>query len=74
MGLAGQLDGMSPSEMALRFAANCVGVSSVIVGTRNLAHFEENVRLMAKGKLPDATLAQIHATFAHHDQNWAGII
>ena len=73
MGLASRLDGMSPSELALRFAAHCVGVSSVIAGTLNIAHFEENVRLMAKGKLPDATLAHIHASFAYHGQNWAGV-
>ena len=74
MGLASQLEGMAPSEIALRFAAHCVGVSSVIAGTRNLAHFEENVRLMAKGKLPDETLAHIDAAFARHGQDWVGII
>lgn len=46
------LDGMSPMEFTLRFTLTNPHVSSVLIGTANVAHLESNVAAMTKGPLP----------------------
>jgi aryl-alcohol dehydrogenase-like predicted oxidoreductase len=74
MGLADHLGGMSGVEMALRFVTHWPGISSSIVGTNNLAHFEENVKLVGKGPLADEQIALIRAAFQRHGRDWCGVI
>ena len=59
-------------ELALRFAAYTPGVSSCIVGTANIEHFQRNIELLARGPLPAEIVANVHAAFQQHDDNWVG--
>ena len=45
-------DDMSPHEFLLRFTLSHPGLSSAIVGTSKLAHFESNAEIAARGPLP----------------------
>ena len=60
----------APDELAVRFAAHAPGVSSAIVGTRQLAHLERNAELVARGALPPAVVAEIRARFAAVGADW----
>jgi aryl-alcohol dehydrogenase-like predicted oxidoreductase len=62
------------SEVALRFSAHCPGVTSAIVGTRDLAHFKQNLAWVAKGPLPPVLLDRLRAAFQSHDRDWHGLI
>jgi aryl-alcohol dehydrogenase-like predicted oxidoreductase len=59
-------------EIALRFAAFTWGVDSVIVGTNNIAHLIENVKLIEKGPLSYDLYYEIRNAFKQNDINWAG--
>lgn len=74
MGLASHLSGMSATEMALRFVAHCPMVSSCIVGTRSLAHFEENLRMVENGPLAEQQVVHIREAFQRHERDWRGLI
>ncbi|MBX3619876.1 MAG: aldo/keto reductase [Rhizobacter sp.] len=74
MGLAGHLGGMSATEMALRFVAHDPRVASCIVGTRSLAHFEDNLRMVERGPLPEQQTAGIREAFQRHAHDWHGLI
>ncbi len=74
MGLAHRMDGMSWSEVALRFTAHSPGVSSSIVGTSQLAHFKQSLEWIEKGPLPPGLLDSIRAAFQGHEQDWCGLI
>ena len=63
MGLGGTLDGVDVTALALRFVAHSPRVSSSIVGTRSLAHFEQNLKLVEQGPLADQQIDRIHAAF-----------
>lgn len=66
--------GLDLQELAVRFAAYAPGVCSAIVGTRNLAHFLENLALARKGPLsPDLTHSILNA-YAREDKGWTGQI
>jgi len=62
------------NDVALRFTAHLPGVASSIVGTSKLAHFEENLAIMAKGPLPTRDQQLIRQAFLGHDKSWAGLI
>jgi len=47
------LDGMSPMEFMLRFTISNPDMCTTIVGTANPAHLKDNVRVAAKGPLPE---------------------
>ncbi len=66
--------GLDMAELALRFSAFAPGVSSVIVGTGNVANLERNVELVEQGPLPAEVLAGIEAAWQVHGQNWGGEI
>ncbi|HTT38687.1 MAG TPA: aldo/keto reductase [Burkholderiales bacterium] len=74
MGLDSVLSGIDATELALRFVAHCPLVSSSIVGTRSLAHFERNLRIVEKGALADEQVELIRAAFRQHGRDWRGLI
>jgi aryl-alcohol dehydrogenase-like predicted oxidoreductase len=74
MGLVQRTDGISWSEVALRFTAHSPGVSCSIVGTTQLAHFKQNLEWIEKGPLPPELLDSIRAAFHGHEQEWGGVI
>jgi aryl-alcohol dehydrogenase-like predicted oxidoreductase len=74
MGLDRALPGIDATELALRFVAHCPLVSSSIVGTRSLAHFERNLRIVEKGALADEQVELIRAAFRQHGRDWRGLI
>ena len=74
MGLGGALNGVDATELALRFVAHSPLVSSSIVGTRSLAHFEQNLKVVQQGPLADEQVERIHAAFRQHGRDWRGMI
>jgi aryl-alcohol dehydrogenase-like predicted oxidoreductase len=61
-------------ELAVRFAAHCPGVSSAIVGTRQIPHLCHNTELVARGPLPAALDATVRARFEAVGAEWPGRI
>lgn len=61
-------------EIALRFAAHYPGVSSAIVGTRQIAHLIRNAELVAMGPLPEAVVSALRARFEAVGGDWAARI
>ena len=59
-------------ETALRFTAFTWGVDTIIVGTSNIKHLEENVKMIKKGPLPLDVYNTLRDTFIHTDDNWVG--
>ncbi len=59
-------------ETALRFAAYTWGVDTIIVGTGNIKHLEENIRIVEKGPLPTEEYNNIRDLFLDNDKNWIG--
>ena len=53
------------SRISYRFAADEPGVHTVLVGTGNLAHLQENVDALSCGTLPPETRQQIIELFGH---------
>jgi aryl-alcohol dehydrogenase-like predicted oxidoreductase len=64
--------GLDPSEFALRFAAYVPGVTSCLMGTRNVEHLRSNVRMIEEGPLPEQTVKMIRETFNDLGQDWTG--
>ncbi|MGD0678108.1 MAG: aldo/keto reductase [Polyangiaceae bacterium] len=52
------LAGISRIEFTLRFTLSHPGLSTTIVGTKNLDHLQENIRAAKKGPLPADVLAE----------------
>jgi aryl-alcohol dehydrogenase-like predicted oxidoreductase len=57
-------------EIALRFAAFTPGVHSCIVGTTNLEHLIQNVKIVGKGPLPPDLYDELRAAFKSNDPGW----
>jgi aryl-alcohol dehydrogenase-like predicted oxidoreductase len=74
MGLGPRTDGLSWTEVALRFTAHCPGVATSIVGTRDLAHFRQNLAWVAKGPLRPEQLEPLRAAFLAPGRDWPGLI
>jgi aryl-alcohol dehydrogenase-like predicted oxidoreductase len=53
----------SLADAAYRFAAESRAVSTVLTGTANLRHLEENVRSILGPPLPEATSERLRTTF-----------
>jgi aryl-alcohol dehydrogenase-like predicted oxidoreductase len=51
-GLDELLDGLDPMEFTLRFTLSHPGLSTTIVGTRNLEHLQTNIAVAERGPLP----------------------
>jgi aryl-alcohol dehydrogenase-like predicted oxidoreductase len=60
------------ADVALRFTAFTNGVTSCIVGGKNIDHIRSNIASIARGPLPADVVDKIHRTFAQHDDNWTG--
>ncbi len=54
-------------EAAYRYVLEPPAVSTVLTGTGNPAHLEANAAAMARGPLPPADRARLHALFGHLD-------
>ncbi len=74
MGLAAQLPTAHWNELALRFVAFQPGISSTIVGTGKLAHFQQNLAAIEKGPLPLEMVDLMRRAFLQHDTSWGGLI
>jgi aryl-alcohol dehydrogenase-like predicted oxidoreductase len=64
-------------EYALRFSAHAPGVSSIIVGTRNIEHLRHNAALVATGPLPVRSYYDARAEFtlsALAAGGWEGLV
>jgi aryl-alcohol dehydrogenase-like predicted oxidoreductase len=61
-------------DRALRFAAFTPGVSTVIVGTRSLAHLTAAAASLGRGALPAEETHALTVAFRTHGQTWRGEI
>ena len=59
-------------EKALRFAAYTWGVDSIIVGTSNITHLEENIKMIEKGPLSHDDYYGLRDLFMANNKNWVG--
>lgn len=53
------LEGESPTSLMIRFSLATTGVTSVLVGTANTRHLDENVHAAGRGPLPNDVFAEI---------------
>ncbi|MGO8994256.1 MAG: aldo/keto reductase [Polyangiaceae bacterium] len=60
------------ADLALRFSAFAPGVTSVIVGTRNLEHVRANVAVVESGPLSPQVTDSFRAWFRANDRDWVG--
>jgi len=75
MELTELMPGTDWTTLALRFSAHLDGVASAIVGTRQIAHFKQNLAAVAQGPLDESQLQALHAAFTHQAQScWEGLI
>ena len=61
-------------ELAIRFTAFAPGVSTALMGTRELEHLRRAVAAVERGVLPPEALASIDHRFATHAAEWLGVI
>lgn len=66
--------GLSWNELALRYTAFANGVSSCIVGSTNIDHIKENIKIVEKGNLEQEIISHIESSFEKNDENWIGQI
>ncbi len=66
--------GIAWPDLALRFSAFAPGVSSAIVGTRNISHLRSCAEIVERGPLPSDALARLRAAFTAEDRGWDGQI
>lgn len=69
-----KIDKYELQQLALRFCVFTKGVSTAIVGTKNLQHLDENIKIISKGKLDDQIYSNIRKSFKINDNNWIGQI
>lgn len=62
------------AEVALRWAAHQPGVSSVLVGTKNLANLRSAIESVERGALPEALLGTLDAAWQREGRAWPGIV
>jgi aryl-alcohol dehydrogenase-like predicted oxidoreductase len=60
------------SDIALRFTAFTEGVTSCIVGGKNIDHIRSNIASIARGPLAPDVVAKIHTAFVQRYDNWTG--
>jgi aryl-alcohol dehydrogenase-like predicted oxidoreductase len=68
------LGGLDWAELALRFAVYAPGVTSVLVGTKSLAHLRANIAAASCGPLPEEVTSAVKRAFDTHDPGWRGEI
>ena len=62
------------NEIALRFVVFTDVVDCAIVGTSNIAHLKENIKMIVKGPLPKEIYYKIRTAFKKNNDNWIGQI
>ncbi len=67
-------EGLPWHELALRFSAYSPGISSVIAGSRNRQHLQENLRCMEQGPLPPARYDALRQLFTTLGDDHDGLI
>lgn len=72
--LAPDPDGLSFTELFLRFAAFTPSVSAALIGTRSLAHLSQACAAVERGPLPEARVAVLREGFARAGATWTGRI
>lgn len=65
---------MDWQEIALRFTAFTSVVDTCIVGTSNIDHLRENIKIIEKGPLPNDIYNLIRESFKENDDNWIGLL
>ena len=60
------------SDVALRFTAFTEGVTSCIVGGKNIEHIRSNIASIARGPLSPDVVSAIRTAFAQRDDDWRG--
>lgn len=58
----------------LRFTIFSAGVDTAIVGTKNIDHLKNNIKILAEGPLPQNLYDQIRQSFNQNNDNWKGEI
>lgn len=75
MGLSCEAVGFDGSmvELALRFSVFQAGVSTAIIGGRNIEHIKENIAIVGKGPLPAEVVEKIREIWGRCDDgSWVG--
>ncbi len=62
------------NEIALRFVVFTDVVDCAIVGTSNINHLKENIKMIEKGPLPKDIYYKIRTAFRKYNENWIGQI
>jgi aryl-alcohol dehydrogenase-like predicted oxidoreductase len=70
--MAPDLEGVDPSELALRFAAHAPGVTAAITGTVQESHLRRNVDCVLRGPVDDEVARRIVGAFDRHGADWPG--
>lgn len=65
---------MDWQEIALRFTAFTNVVDTCIVGTSNIDHLRENIKIVEKGPLSSDVYNSIRKSFKENDDNWIGLL
>ena len=66
--------GMNWQEVALRFTAFTGVIDSCILGTSNIEHLKQNIKIIEKGKLPDEIYDEIRESFKKNYDGWVGLL
>jgi aryl-alcohol dehydrogenase-like predicted oxidoreductase len=66
--------GLPWPEVALRYAAGQPHVSSVLLGTKTLAHLQAGIDAVQRGPLPAEVLAVLDDAWGRHGRSWPGIV
>jgi aryl-alcohol dehydrogenase-like predicted oxidoreductase len=72
--LALRSPGLPWPEVALRWAAQQAGVSSVLVGTKSLGNLRSAIDAIARGPLRAEITAPLDAAWQHPGAGWPGIV
>jgi aryl-alcohol dehydrogenase-like predicted oxidoreductase len=59
-------------EVAIRFALTPPQVSSAIIGTRSVAHLQQNIAWAEAGELDVGWFGEIRSAFRYRDRGWLG--
>jgi aryl-alcohol dehydrogenase-like predicted oxidoreductase len=60
------------ADIALRFTAYAEGVTSCIVGGKNIGHIRSNIASIARGPLTPDIVSKMRVAFKQRDDNWGG--
>ncbi len=61
-------------DNSLRFTAFTEGVDAFIIGTSNINHIKENIKILEKGPLPEFIYSNLRDIFKNNNENWIGQI